>query len=283
MTTKDTTQIIPIPPAIYVGNFGLGGCPFLFGIFKHMKEVWGDDFYEKTAWYADGFSVIFVIQLLCGHTSTQIEQGYKSVIRKMHSTPNYWTGQTIWLDMYVQYILQNEPKILSILETHPIHIGVTVPFCQHTWKDSWKSLEELYNYVKASYNIPLYCNHCETIEGEEVVYGSYSCTLEDLILVDENIFKISTNLNLSDIFCRLSTWDTYFINQEESLYNYFFGLGYESCFNEIDRNNIDDRNSDDSMNKNRYRGMNVGMLWVCWIGKGIQLTYEYIVQEIIEK
>ena len=66
MTTKDTTQIIPIPPAIYVGNFGLGGCPVLFGIFKHMKEVWGDDFYEKTAWYADGFSVIFVIQLLCG-------------------------------------------------------------------------------------------------------------------------------------------------------------------------------------------------------------------------
>ena len=51
----------------------------------------------------------------------------------------------------------------------------------------------------------------------------------------------------------------------------------------IDRNNINDRNSDDSVNKNRYRGMNVGMLWVCWIGKGIQLTYEYIVQEIIEK
>ena len=31
-------------------------------------------------------------------------------------------------------------------------------------------MEELYKYVKASYNIPLYCNHCERIEGEEIVY-----------------------------------------------------------------------------------------------------------------
>ena len=66
------------------------------------------------------------------------------------------------------------------------------------------------------------------------------------------------------------------------MYKYFFELGYESCFNENDRNDMNDRNLDNP-NNNRYYGMNLGMLWVCWFGKGIQCAYDYIVQEIIEK
>jgi len=271
------TSVDSIPPAIYVGNFGLGGCPFLFGLLKQMNEKWGNEFYKKTKWYCDSFSVVFIIQLLCGHEIERIRRGYNSIMKKMCQNPMYLHGQTVWLDLYVQYLLKNEKDLLESIVN--LFIGITIPYTQHVWFHSWKTTEELMLHIKASYNIPLYSDHCGKIDGEEVFNGAYSCTPEDLLLIHENILKISASPSLTDIPCRLSVYDIYHINNHESLYSYFYLMGYES-FN--DRKIENNRNLLENETK-RKNQVNIPMLVVCWIGKGMQIAYEYIVREIIEK
>jgi hypothetical protein len=265
MSERSETQ--ETPSAVYVGNFGLGGSPFLFGVLKRMRETWGIDFYKKIKWFCEGFNVIFIIQLLCGHSIEKVEHGYKSIVKKMFMEPNYCIGQNIWLDFYINYVLEKEPEICLTIK-NKLYIGITAPFLKHFWLSEWENKAELVKFIKASYNIPIYCDRCEKILEKEVINGAYSCTLNDLKGV---VLKISDNPHLSDIVCKLDPWDIYFVSKEKTLYFHYNQMGFNCLF---------ERN--DTPSKMYAKPIMNIIVSLCWLGKCLQIAYDYIVAEIIE-
>lgn len=264
-------MISMMPTAIYIGNFGLGGSPFLFGLLRRLRETWGDDFYQKMTWFCEGFNVIFIIQLLCGHSIEKLERGYKSIVKQMHKRNNYCLGQNIWLDMYIKYILDNETELLVRLN-HKMYIGTTFPFFQHVWYCEWQNMIELMRCIQSSYNIPIYCGRCEM----DAVNGAYSCTVHAFSSLVANgvLLKISDNPHLSDVVCRLSPWDIYFVSKDDTLYAHYNQMGFDCLF---------ERTSDETPSKMYDQPIMYIIVIFCWIGKSLQIAYDYIVSEIMDE
>ena len=254
-----------IPPSIYFGGASCGISYFL-GVAKQMKEMWGEDFYLKTLLCGGSIGSVLALQIAIGLSIDEMKLHIKNIFKQCLREPHYWTGQNYWLDKYIDDLLQTDPDIYKKIEGR-YQCGTTREYFEHQWHTQWENNEHLAKCIKGGYNIPLYCNHCERIDGCEVIDGAYGFDGSfphgnDTLFIGANQTCAEINYDLS--FEQMLIPDTDF--------DFLFHIGM-TRFNQWDGICIE---------KQGKRQPNYMMLLLCWLGKYLQILYHLICCHIID-
>ena len=267
--TKAETTLKKIPPSIYIGGAACG-VAFFVGVAHAMRAHWGEDFHTKTQICGDSVGAIVALQLALGLSSRDIELVAKSIQRKMRLEPHWFEGQNYWLNQYIDYIIQLKPDIHKLMEQRKYQVGTTNMDLLYKWHSSWDSPEALARCVKGSLNVPIYCDHCELVDGEEVMDGAFGFDGSKFPHGNDTLF-IGANQAYAEINYNLNLFQLV-VPDNQAGFSELFHAGV-NAFNQWNGETQDKTG----------RAMNIYGVYFCWIGKHIQLLYDFIVREIIEK
>lgn len=250
-----------IPPSIYIGGAGCGAA-FFIGAIHALKEKWGDKVHEKTMFCGDSIGAILSLQLAIGYSAKEIELVARNIFRKMRTEPYYFYGHDYWLNEYIDYLMSKHPDLYKTIKGKYKCGTTTFPFT-HQWHDTWESNEDLSKCLKATTNIPVYCSRCEKINDREVIDGAYGFNGQQFPHGNDTLF-IGTNQQSAEVSYDL-TFSEMGFPDNRLVFNELFKKGYE-CFKQWDGS---------QKNKIESRNPNYLALIVCWVGKALQMFYDY--------
>lgn len=257
-----------IPPSIYFGGAACG-VPFFMGIIRKMREKWGNNFYTKTLICGGSIGSVVGLMLVSGYSDKEIHKFFVDLGNNMIKEPKYLRGQNLWLNDLVDNILIDNPELYKLLESK-FMCGTTKFLFQHQWHSSWTTNEELGRCLKGSYNIPLYCDHCDKIHNEEVIDGAYGFNDSEFPHGNDTLF-VGCNQTCAEL--------NYVLNIDQMITpNVTEGMDLLIKKGEEVFDNWDGVYND----KKGKRKPNYIALILCWIGKIIQLFYDYVCNNIIE-
>jgi len=262
----ETSVKIPIPASIYFGGASCGISYFL-GVVKKMKETWGEDFYTKTLLCGGSIGSVVALQLAIGLSVEDMVLHTRNIFKQCKRDPHYWTGQNYWLDLYIDGLLQTDPDIYKKIEGR-FQCGTTREFFHHQWHTQWENNEHLGKCIKGGYNIPIYCNRCERVDGQEVLDGAYGFDDSFFPHGNETLF-IGANQTCAEINYDLTVEQMIIPDTD---FDFLFRRGIK-LFHQWDGKYTV---------KLGKREPNYVMLSMCWIGKYLQIIYDLICCHIID-
>lgn len=265
-TAITPTPTKPLPPSIYFGGASCGISYFL-GVAKKMKETWGDDFHTKTLLCGGSIGSVIALQLAIGLSIDDITLHIKNIFKQYIRDPHYWTGQNFWLDKYIDDLLQIDSEIYKNIEGR-FQCGTTREYFEHQWHTKWENNAHLARCIKGGYNIPLYCDHCEPVDGHEVIDGAYGFN-DSFFPHGNNTLFIGANQSCAEINYDLTIEQMVIPDTD---FDFLFRRGMK-LFDQWDGVYTD---------KQGKRQPNHMMLMVCWFGKYVQILYDFICCHIIE-
>lgn len=269
MVEKQISSQKNIPPSIYIGGAACG-VAFFVGVAHAMRVHWGEDFHTKTQICGDSVGAIVALQLALGLSSKEIELIARSIQRKMRVEPHWFEGQNYWLNKYIDYIVLAKPNLHEMMKQRKFQVGTTNMDFLYKWHTSWDSPQALGRCLKGSLNVPLYCDHCELVDGEEVMDGAFGFDGSKFPHGNDTLF-IGANQTYADINYDLNLRQLVIPDNREG-FTELFQAGVRAF-----------EQWDGTTQNKEGRIMNIYGVYFCWIGKHIQLLYNYIVREIIEK
>lgn len=262
-------QQIEIPPSIYFGNAACGAA-FTIGTMHAMKETWGDDFHKKTLLCGDNAGAILAMQLAMGLSTHHMEMVARSIFRRMRANPHVFSGQNYWLNQYIDHVLATKSELHQELEGR-FQCGTTNAGFAHQWHKKWTTNEELGNCLKASANVPLFCDLCDLVEGNVVLDGSCSFAGHEFPHGNETLF-VGVNQTEAEVKYEMS-FHRMFFPGDQIEFNFLFKEGYDAFkkWNGVKKDKV----------LKIYP--NYTIIVLCWVGKYLQFFYEYVVRDILNE
>ena len=165
-----------IPPSIYFGGCAFG-VPYMIGVVRKMKEIWGDHFYKDIMICGGSVGAVVSLLLVLGLSADEMEVMY---LRCAHKT--YYYG--VW-NYSPEHVLQEltellDSKHMAVRDLYGKYMcGIYSIINGHIWCKTWGDNKELINSLRSSMYVPFYCT-CKdpyyillTLDG---AYGA-SCLL----------------------------------------------------------------------------------------------------------
>lgn len=268
------------PPSIYFGNAGCGAA-FTIGVIHAMREYWGDDFYKKTLLYGDNTGAVLAMQLAMGLSTHHMEMVARSIFRRMRLDPHIFSGQNYWLNQYIDHVISTKTELyteFNIEGKSKYQCGTTTLGFTHQWHKKWLNNVELGKCIKASTNIPLFCDLCDLVDGQVLIDGS--CSLKDEDLPPLTFFVGVNQQGTPTTNAGISYEMSYYrmcLPGDQSDFNFLFKEGVKA----FEKWSFLDK--EERKNKVLTIHPNYTMMILCWVGKYIQFFYEYVVHEILNE
>jgi len=260
-----------IPPSIYFGSIGCNAL-FFVGVIEAMEEYWGKDFYSNTMFCGDGIGALIAVQTCLGIPSSLVKNVVNNVLRKMRFSNHYLDGQDYWVNQYIDHLVlsSSNEDLYKYINNKKYKLGITDSLFTHHWVTSWDNNADLAKSLKASSNVPLFSSRCKKIYGEEVINGAFSMTGIDFPNKNDTLF-IGMNEQYADITYYTPIWSywlPFYISEDILL-----AKGKERFQSWISNN----------MTNKIKKKRNYIAIFICWIGKYVQLFFEFVVTEIMEE
>jgi hypothetical protein len=269
-------SIHQIPPSIYFGNAGCGAA-FTIGVIHAMKETWGEDFYKKTLLCGDNTGAVLAMQLAMGLSTHHMEMVARSIFRRMRLDSHVLSGQNYWLNQYIDHVMSAKTELYTEFEGR-FQCGTTTSGFTHQWHKKWSNNKDLGNCIKASGNIPLFCDLCELVDGQAVLDGSCSFAGQELPHGDETFFVGVNQSEHAEISYEMS-FHRMCLPGDQNEFNFLFKEGYDT-FKKWSTINLDTK-----WKKSKVFNIypNYTVIILCWVGKYLQFFYEYVVHDILNE